>query len=83
MGIQFDSLTTASSSSLTWIVDDLLSRGATPAPPHDAQAPGVQQPCDLEAWVNALLRQATPIVASRAGREQLEAWLAAVEPSAG
>jgi hypothetical protein len=83
MGIQFDSLTTASSSSLTWIVDDLLSRGASPAPRHDAQAGDALQPCDLEAWVNALLRQAMPIVASRTGRAQLEAWLAAIEPSAG
>jgi hypothetical protein len=68
---------------LTWIVDDLLSRGASPVPRHDAQASDALQPCDLEAWVNALLRQAMPIVASRTGRAQLEAWLAAIEPSAG
>jgi hypothetical protein len=81
MGVQFDSVTTASSSSLTWIVDDLLSRGPGTASAHDAKVG--DEACDIEAWVNALLRQSTPIVASPAGRAQLEAWLAAVEPGAG
>ncbi len=69
MGIQFDSITAAPDCSLTFIVNDILERGARPS----AQA------ADMEGWLNALSRQNTPIVASKSGRAQLEAWLDAVE----
>ena len=83
MGLQFDSITTSSDSSLTWIVDDLVVRSGQPAARHAPQTTkAALEAGDLEAWVNALLRQAAPIVASRSGRAQLEAWLAAVDPAA-
>ena len=71
MGIQFDSITTAPDCSLTFILNDLLARGARNTAPQ----------ADLEAWLNALSRQAVPIVASKKGRAQLEAWLDAAEVS--
>jgi hypothetical protein len=83
MGLQFDSVTTASDSSLTWIMDDLIVRsGRLPSRRELPAAKAVLEAGDLEAWVNALLRQATPIVASPTGRAHLEAWLAAVDPAA-
>jgi hypothetical protein len=82
MGIQFESVTTAPDSSLTWIMDDLTVRGGQVPSRREVQTVKALEAGDLEAWVNALLRQATPIVASRSGRAQLEAWLAAVDPSA-
>ena len=81
MGIQFENVTTAPDSSLTWIMDDLAVRGQVPSR-RDVPTAKALEAGDLEAWVNALLRQATPIVASRSGRAQLEAWLAAVDPGA-
>jgi hypothetical protein len=68
MGYQFDSITTAPDCSLTFIVNDIIARGRENA----AQA-------DIEAWLNALSRQAVPMVASKAGRAQLEAWLDAAD----
>lgn len=67
MGVQFESITAAPDCSLTFLMGD-LGRGSHQA----AQA-------DVEAWLNALARQAVPIVASLNGRAQLEAWLDAVE----
>lgn len=67
MGIQFDSITAAPDCSLTFLMGD-LGRGSRQA----AQA-------DVEAWLNALSRQSVPIVASKSGRAQLEAWLDAVD----
>ena len=69
MGFQFDSITTAPDCSLTFILNDLLARGSRETA---AQA-------DIEAWLNALSRQAVPIVATPKGRAQLEAWLDAAE----
>ena len=75
MGLQFDNVTTASESSLTLIVEDLLHvraiGGTTPAD------------SDWEAWLNALSRQAAPLITSNSGRTQLQAWLDAVEAAAG
>ena len=67
MGVQFDSITAAPDCSLTFIMGDLGRRSG-----HAAQA-------DIEAWLNALARQSTSIVASQSGRDQLEAWLDAIE----
>lgn len=67
MGVQFDSITAAPDCSLTYIMGDLGSRAR-----HDPQT-------DVEAWLNALARQSVPIVASKSGRAQLEAWLDAVD----
>jgi hypothetical protein len=82
MGLQFESVTTASDTSLTWIMDDLAVRSARAPSRRDVGTPKPLEAGDLEAWVNALLRQATTIIGSRSGRAQLEAWLAAVEPAA-
>ncbi len=73
MGIQFDSITAAPDCSLTFIVNDILERGARPSASHSSGQ------ADMEGWLNALSRQNTPIVASKSGRAQLEAWLDAVD----
>lgn len=67
MGVQFDSITAAPDCSLTFIMGDIGRSARHPA----GQA-------DVEAWLNALSRQAVPMVASQSGRAQLEAWLDAV-----
>lgn len=68
MGIQFDNITAAPDSSLTLIVNDIIERGSR-----------LSTQADTEGWLNALSRQNVPIVASKSGRAQLEAWLDAVD----
>ena len=69
MGIQLDNITAAPDCSLTFILNDVMSRR-----PDGRPLPAAPD-ADLEGWLNALSRQAVPIVASRAGQAQLEAWL--------
>ena len=57
----------------TMIVDEFVHQRRTGAA-HAHTAP------ELEAWLNALQRQNTPMITSRSGRAQLEAWLDAVAP---
>jgi hypothetical protein len=59
-------------SSLAFLMDDLQAR-------RRECLSGGKSGTDLEEWVNALRRQAQPIVASTQGRANLEAWLALVE----
>ena len=72
MGVQFERVTYSPRHSLTLIVDDIARhrREAT-------QRAGA--PVDLDAWVNALHRQSQPLIASKEGKDNLLAWLDAVE----
>ena len=70
MGAQFESITYSPEISLTLIVDDIMSRRSQKA---------AAEPQDLMSWLNALQRQNTPLVQSSAARENLEAWLEAVD----
>jgi hypothetical protein len=73
MGLQFDSVTTIPDCSLTFILDDIMAR-------TDRRGRQTQVASDdLESWLNALMRQATPLVSSTSGRASLEAWLDAVD----
>ena len=62
----------ASGSSLTLIVDDLARQRRDSAIYPDSETP------DLDGWLNALQRQSTPLVHSKKGLANLEAWLEAV-----
>jgi hypothetical protein len=73
MGIQFETVTTLPEVSLTLIVDDILRQR------HEASLYPKAAPLDLTNWLNALQRQAQPLVHSKALRENLEAWLDAVD----
>ena len=75
MGLQFDNVTTAPENSLTLIVEDLLHARVAGGNPSAGS--------DWEAWLNALSRQAAPIITSSSGRAQLEAWLDVVEAAVG
>ncbi len=72
MGIQFETVTTLPEVSLTLIVDDIMRQRTMPARTMTA-------PLDLSTWLNALQRQTQPLVQSKALRENLEAWLDAVD----
>lgn len=72
MGIQFETVTTLPEVSLTLIVDDIMRQRATPVR-------SMTTPLDLSTWLNALQRQAQPLVHSKALRANLEAWLDAVD----
>ncbi|TAL00440.1 MAG: hypothetical protein EPO08_13725 [Rhodospirillaceae bacterium] len=77
MGLQFEHITFTPQFSLTQIVDDtayLRREGSVRAPADGAS---------LEAWLNAVQRQSTPLIQSRARRAELEAWLAAAESMTG
>ena len=77
MGLQFEHVTVTPPFSLTQIVDDAayLRREGRARLPADG--------ADLEAWLNAVQRQSTPLIQSRARRAELEAWLAAAESMTG
>ena len=73
MGLQFEQITYAPQFSLTQIVEDttfLRQAGAM------LKLTGA---VDLEAWLNAVQRQSTPLIQSKARRADLEAWLEAAE----
>ena len=72
MGVQFERVTYSPRHSLTLIVDDIARHRREAA--HRPEAP-----IDLDAWVNALHRQAQPLIASQEGKDNLLAWLDAVE----
>jgi hypothetical protein len=73
MGAQFDYVTYSPEVSLTLIVDDLTRHR------QDAAFYPKSGPVDILAWLNALQRQAAPLVQSKSSRENLEAWLDAVQ----
>jgi hypothetical protein len=72
MGVQFETIAYAAENSLTLIVDDIARqrRSGHMLPPIDQ---------DLEAWLNAFQRQGQPLLYSKQGQANLEAWLQAVE----
>jgi hypothetical protein len=73
--VQADTVAYTAESSLTLIVDDLARQrivGPLVIP--------LEQ--DLESWLNAFQRQSLPLIYSRQGQANLEAWLAAVENAA-
>ena len=70
---QFETITSATPTSLTLVVDDIMRhRRESLIYPRAAAV-------DFDIWLNALQRQANPLIQSGAGRADLEAWLAAVE----
>ncbi len=73
MGVQFERLVFSSNSSLTLIVSDLLRQS------REGAGPVADTDNGQEDWINALSRQTSPLLQSTAGRENLEAWLAAVD----
>jgi hypothetical protein len=73
--VQADMVAYSAESSLTLIVDD-LARQRIIGP---LAIPFEQ---DLESWLNAFQRQSLPLIYSRQGQANLEAWLAAVENDA-
>jgi hypothetical protein len=77
MDAQLESVTYASSGSLTLAIDDLMleRRGA-----WSGRRAGVS---DLDGWLNALRRQASPLIQSPSRRADLKAWLAAVDQHLG
>jgi hypothetical protein len=72
MGAQFEQITFSSEMSLTLIVDDIARRR------RETNAASSLEPMDIDSWLNALQRQAAPLVSS-ASRDHLEAWLEEVE----
>jgi hypothetical protein len=73
MGLQFEHVTFTPQFSLTQIVDDaahVRREGSV-----SVSAVGA----DIEAWLNAVQRQSTPLIQSPARRAELEAWLAAAD----
>jgi len=75
MGLQLESVTTSSPFSLTQIVDDTASLRRGGFRLSIGPADGVE----VEAWLNAVQRQARPLIQSEARRADLEAWLAAAD----
>lgn len=61
-----------SDNSLAFLMEDLQHR-------RSPWLAGANSGDDVENWVNALQRQAYPLVASTQGRANLEAWLALVD----
>lgn len=72
MGVQFETVAYAAESSLTLIVDDIARQRIAGPMVLSAEQ-------DLESWLNAFQRQAMPLIYTKQGQENLEAWLAAVE----
>lgn len=70
--MQIDTVAYSTETSLTLIVDDLTKQRIV-----GPLAIPLEQ--DLESWLNAFQRQSLPLVYSRQGQANLEAWLAAVE----
>lgn len=70
--MQIDTVAYSTETSLTLIVDDLAKQRIV-----GPLAIPLEQ--DLESWLNAFQRQSLPLVYSRQGQANLEAWLAAVE----
>lgn len=77
MGIQFETVTTLPEVSLTLIVNDILRQQ------HEASLYPKAVPLDLTTWLNALQRQGQPLVHSKVLRDNLEAWLDAVDAEIG
>lgn len=73
MGVQFENVTYAASHSLTLVIDDVVRQQ------RDAREYAAAPAGDLGGWLNALSRQAAPLIQAGSNRENLEAWLAAVE----
>jgi len=73
MGVQFEPITYSSENSLTLIVDDIVRQR------RDGIVSTAEAQADMESWLNALHRQAAPLIYSKSGHANLEAWLAAVE----
>jgi hypothetical protein len=73
MNVAFDTISYAAESSLTLIVDDIARQRIAGGP---LVVPLEQ---DLESWLNAFQRQSLPLIYSKQGQANLEAWLAAVE----
>jgi len=73
MGHQFDRVAYSSESSLTLIIDDLLRQRQAGLGRVAETTP------EVEDWINALQRQSSSLLHSKAGRENLEAWLEQVE----
>jgi hypothetical protein len=77
MGLQFEQITVSPQFSLTQIVED------TAFLRREGSVRLTSGLVDLEAWLNAVQRQSTPLIQSRARRAELEAWLAAAESASG
>jgi hypothetical protein len=79
MGAQFGThaVSHAAEMSLTLIVDDIARANA-----GGLLAPKVGA-LDLDNWLNVLQQQSVPLVQSKALRENLEAWLEAVDAEFG
>ncbi len=79
MGAQFGThaVSHAAEMSLTLIVDDIAraNAGGLLAPKEGA--------LDLDNWLNVLQQQSAPLIQSKALRENLEAWLDAVDAEFG
>lgn len=73
MGHQFERLSYSSESSLTLLIDDLARERKSAFFKVSDTAP------EMENWLNALLLQSAPLLHSKAGRENLEAWLEQAE----
>lgn len=72
MGVQFETIAYSAENSLTLIVDDIARQrrdGSLLSPINQ----------DLESWLNAFQRQTLPLIYSKQGQANLEAWLAAVD----
>jgi hypothetical protein len=72
MGVQFERITFAPPQSLTFIMDDIARHRR-----ESAHSTGASD--DLDGWLNALQRQAKPLISSKAGKDELLAWLDAVD----
>ena len=72
MGVQFETVAYAAENSLTLIVDDIARQRR-----NGSQHSPIDQ--DLESWLNAFQRQSVPLIYSKQGQANLEAWLAEVE----
>lgn len=74
MGLQFDRISYSSDSSLTLLIDDFMRQSR-----DEAVAAFDDDDLDMQDWFNALLRQSNPLIHTKAGRANLEAWLDQVE----
>lgn len=77
MGIQFENVAYAASHSLTLAIDDIVRQQ------KDAREHAAAPAADLGAWLNALRRQSAPLIQASTNRENLEAWLVAVDRQLG
>jgi hypothetical protein len=72
MGAQIDQITSSFGSSLTHVIEDMQRQ------PLDGATQPVARTDELQDWLNALQRQATPLIFSKSGRANLEAWLESI-----